>query len=172
MAWGHQFLDTLVDRLPFDLHVSGAPQRLLRGSSVNPALSSCRLYISSTQQSPLTPSCSVDFPANVSITILLPLILDFACQSPGLKPLILPIYLSFTLYSLQRFSTRILSLKRTDPSVVLRSLLLEKSGRCTYSKQSNSSSKALCMGQALKKIKATSSESRRTTRAIGNLENR
>ena len=68
--------------------------------------------------------------------------------------------------------THILILNGIHLFLVHRFLLPEESGRCISSKQSKSSDKALCMGQALKTIKATSAESRETTRAMGNLENR
>lgn len=56
--------------------------------------------------------------------------------------------------------------------LVHRSLLLEKSGRRIYSKQSKASDKALCTEQALRTSKATCPASGKTSRATGNLESR
>lgn len=78
----------------------------------------------------------------------------------------------FTLNYLWRFLTHIFILNRIYPFLVHRYLLPEKSSRCIYLKWSKLSNKALLMRQALKTIKSASSESKKTTRAVGNLENR
>lgn len=148
-------------------------QGFLRGCSVNPAPSSCQFYLPSAQQGPLMPPCSVDFPAKGSITTLLPHAFYLnSCQSPVLTPFILPVYLVLLLCIPCRDLTHVLILNRIHPFLVHRFLLPEESSRCNYSKQSKSSDKTPCIGQVLKIIKPTSSESRMMNGARGNLESR
>lgn len=148
-------------------------QGFLRGCSVNPALSSCQFYLPSTQQGPQTPSCSVDFSAKVSITSPLPHTFYLnSCQSPVLTPFILSVYLVLLLCIPCRDLTHVLILNGIHPFLVHRFLLPEESGRCNYSKQSQSSDKTPCTGQGLKIIKPASSESRMMSRVRGNLESR
>lgn len=148
-------------------------QGFLRGWSVHPALSTCQVYLPSTQQGLRMPSCSVDFPTKVSISILLPHAFYLnSCQSPVPTPFILSVYLVLLLCIPCRDLTHVLILNRIHPFLVHRLLLPEESGRCNYSKQSKSSDKTPCTGQGLKIIKPTSSESRMRSRAGGNLESR